>query len=198
MENKDKILVTRNASWHRPCNFLGKEIDKIVIYSKGEILYETRSGWLEDNKSRSDIESFEITIPKRANKINLNREDNFYMTGKREWKHDEGYVLYLNADLEAITLTEGEWELDWENEYEERFQYIKEIKFKNSLKIFDGEETNVIKVWTDFVTNKKSLAKELEKLKEKFETLGLKFDEYDWKKIILKYEVKLSFKERKL
>jgi len=169
-----------------------------VIYSKGEILYETRSGWLEDNKSRSDIESFEITIPKRANKINLNREDNFYMTGKREWKHDEGYVLYLNADLEAITLTEGEWELDWENEYEERFQYIKEIKFKNSLKIFDGEETNVIKVWTDFVTNKKSLAKELEKLKEKFETLGLKFDEYDWKKIILKYEVKLSFKERKL
>lgn len=196
---ENKITVQRNASWHRPCNFQGKEIDSIVIYSKGEILYQTRSGWLEDDTKRADVSMFKINQPSKAIKLNLNREDNFFMTGRRQYRFDKAYTLYINADLEGIKVNEGDWELDWETAFEKRFVKYTTIKFSEPVLLYGKSEfVSSIKTRSDFKTEDKELRKKAEELGVKLEELGFKgISKYDLEQAIEKYEINIDVKERK-
>ena len=105
MENKEITLITRSASWYRPYNVNGKTIEKIVVFKDGEIIIKTRSGWFEETdenfrcKYLGDV--LELSIDgsvKRANKLNLNRKDNFIFKMKDEYSIHDGYTLFIYAD----------------------------------------------------------------------------------------------------
>lgn len=104
--NKNEItIIARGSSWYRPYNVNGKDLEKIVIYKDGEIIIKTRSGWLEETdenfrpKYLGDVLQLQIdgTI-KRANKLNLNRKDNFLFREKDQYSIRDGITLYIYAD----------------------------------------------------------------------------------------------------
>ena len=104
--NKNEITIIK-----RECKFLryytvnGKELESIVIYKDGEIIIKTRSGWLEEvdenfnHKHCGDLLEIAINGPvKRANKINLNRKDNYLFKWKENTCIHNGITLFIHAD----------------------------------------------------------------------------------------------------
>lgn len=97
--------ISRTESWYRPYTVNGKTLEKIVIYKDGEIIIKTRSGWLEESyedftsKYLGDLISitFDGSV-KRANKLNLNRKDNFIFKMKDQYSIHDGYTLFIHAD----------------------------------------------------------------------------------------------------
>ena len=97
--------IKRSATWYRPYVANGKVLESIVIYKDGEILIKTRSGWLEevdrDYRSKYNGDLLEISFNgsvKRANKLNLNRKDNFIFKMKDQYSIHDGYTLFIYAD----------------------------------------------------------------------------------------------------
>ena len=74
-----------------------KNISNVVIYEKGEVLFETKSGQIDclvDDRTL-DVTGINVTEVKNANKINLNRTDNFVVKSGTDWFGDKLYTLYL-------------------------------------------------------------------------------------------------------
>lgn len=105
MKENNITTISRETSWYRPYNVNGKTLENIVIYKDGEIIIKTRSGWLEEcdenfkTKYLGDL--LEININgeiKRANKLNLNRKDNFILKTKDQYSIHDGYTLFIYVD----------------------------------------------------------------------------------------------------
>jgi hypothetical protein len=82
-----------------------KVIEGIYIYKDGEIILHTRRSWLEAVKENFDTEYcgdlLEVTMDgeiKRANKLNLNRKDNFILKTHSPYNINSGYSLFIYAD----------------------------------------------------------------------------------------------------
>lgn len=95
----------KNQGFLRSYNVNGKSIEEIYIYKNGEILLHSRRSWLEtvteDFKSEYCGDLIEITMDgeiKRANKLNLNRKDNFICKLPKSWYVNSGYCLFIHAD----------------------------------------------------------------------------------------------------
>ena len=115
----DKMIITRAEDWHRAYFINGVEVDKICIYDKTGIIFNTgTSGWLEEYlqqyRHNTDIFSICIDTPKKANKVNFDRQDNFYIS-KTDYFNKRVYVLYINKNnidieflgTEQTEMTEG-------------------------------------------------------------------------------------------
>lgn len=83
----------------------GKIIEGIFIYKDGGIILHTRRSWLEAVKENFETEYcgdlLEITMDgevKRANKINLNRKDNYICKVPSPYNTHSGYCLFIHAD----------------------------------------------------------------------------------------------------
>lgn len=107
MIKKNNIITTigRSEKWYRPYMVDGKEIENIIIYKNGEIIIHIRHGWIEEVKenfkSKYNGDLIEISFDgpvKRANKLNLNRKDNFIFKQKTETSIHDGRNLYIYAD----------------------------------------------------------------------------------------------------
>ena len=97
--------ITRANDLLRCYAINGKTIEEIYIYKDGEVILHTRRSWFEnvnadfDTKYCGDL--IEITLDgevKRANKLNLNRKDNFLFKVKKDWYLNSGYSLFIHAD----------------------------------------------------------------------------------------------------
>lgn len=97
--------IIRNQGISRSYNVNGYSIEEIYIYKDGEILLHNRRSWFEtvsenfDSIYASDL--IEIVLEgevKRANKLNLNRKDNFLFRVKKNWYLNSGYCLFIHAD----------------------------------------------------------------------------------------------------
>jgi len=79
------------------------------IYKDGEVLFKSDRGYIEQKEFKGEkvdeiyggrITGFNLKNEiKRANKLNLNRKDNFYITEKIPYNYPpRGQVLYIHAD----------------------------------------------------------------------------------------------------
>lgn len=105
MNNNEVTILKRECSFLRYYTVNGKELESIVIYKDGEIILKTRSGWLEevDENFTSTYcgDLLEVTINgsvKRANKMNLNRKDNYIFKWKENACIRQGITLFIHAD----------------------------------------------------------------------------------------------------
>ena len=91
MSNKEKNIITvaRGCNMWRPMVVNGNEVNNIVIYKNGKELFRLNCGFFEmkiNNILSEDIIAFKISEPVKAIKLNLNRNDNFYMLDKEEFE----------------------------------------------------------------------------------------------------------------
>lgn len=98
-------VIKRGEKFLRSYEVNGKLIEEIYIYKDGEILLHVRRSWLENVRENYENlycgDLIEITISgevKRANKLNLNRKDNFLHKTKKDYYLHSGYSLYIYAD----------------------------------------------------------------------------------------------------
>lgn len=105
MKNNTITTIGRAKNWYRPYFVNGKEIENIVIYKDGEIIIHIRRSWFEEvyenfeTKYHGDLLEVSFDGPvKRANKLNLNRKDNFIYKQETATSTHGGRVLYIHAD----------------------------------------------------------------------------------------------------
>ena len=105
MTNNEITIIKRECNFLRYYTVNGKELETIVVYKDGEIILHTRSGWFEEVdenfKSRYCGDLLEIAINgpvKRANKINLDRKDNYIFKWKEKACIHDGITLFIHAD----------------------------------------------------------------------------------------------------
>jgi hypothetical protein len=107
------ILLMRANGWHRPWVFQhnGKtiEIESITLYDAGVELYNVGRGWLEDESKGFSVDLYSLEIPSinKAIKVDLNRLDCYYVKGRRTYRFDKAYSVYLNTKVCGITVKQG-------------------------------------------------------------------------------------------
>jgi len=145
MEGNKMVLLMRANSWHRPWKFMhnGKEIEveSITLYDEGVELYSVGRGWLEDKTPKGysvDLYSLEIPSVTRAIKVDLSRKDCYYVTGRRTYKHDKGYKIYINTKTCGITVKTGKTVKSASSPLEQ--YYDKEIKITGLKATKDNNE----------------------------------------------------------
>lgn len=96
---KQYTTITRGNNYLRTLTVDGHEIQEIAIYSNGVELGRTNRAWFERSSYCGDSVEIKLYQVKRATKLNLNREDNFYIkeVGKY-YSYKSGYTLYINAN----------------------------------------------------------------------------------------------------
>ena len=143
-----------NQTYTRPYKINDKALEKIFIYKDNKIVvsagYCFETPMSDNYTTTKDIFGVDIAEPKRANKIDLTRDYNFYIP-KKNYFNETVYELYINAkDIEVLAETE------FENEIEKGYKYIyKRYTIKNNVGNFEfcegfkGEkpkETNTITI----------------------------------------------------
>ena len=90
----------------------GKEISNIIIYGNGKELYRSNQPYItivdENNREYDSKEIILVGDIKRANKINLDRKDNYYVVDKEnKYFSDKGYILYIHeSEIKINNVTE--------------------------------------------------------------------------------------------
>ena len=122
-----------SAAWYNPFYMDGLEIDHIYFYRDGKIIAETN--WFGgDNKYWNLQFAFET---KRAAKLNLNRQDAFYMRSDCDWK--KAYNLYIHADLVDLkSLGRQDYINDWKSN--STIEYFT-ITLDGERKVYSKNET---------------------------------------------------------
>jgi len=100
----EKIMIERRSDMLRPYSATTKngnvyEIHDIVFYCDGAEVMRVGQGWLEfrRNGSKHDITAIQINQPVRANKINLDRTDNFIAVEPDKWSRKNKYTLFVRV-----------------------------------------------------------------------------------------------------
>lgn len=101
----ETTTIKRECDIFRPYAVNGKTVEDIYIYKDGEILINVRQGWLETvNEDFSHAyagDLLEVTLEgnvKWANKLNLDRKDNFLFKAKKDYYVNSKYSLFIYAD----------------------------------------------------------------------------------------------------
>ena len=126
----------------RPMVVNGKEINNIIIYKNGKELFKLNKGYFEmkiNNILSDDIISFKISEPSKAIKLNLNRNDNFYMLDKKNFGrwNEKQYILYINEN--EINVNKIYETLLYENEFEKNFILTADLTFVYGCKTKEKE-----------------------------------------------------------
>lgn len=140
MNKAETTTLGRVHAWYRPYSVNNKDLESIVIYKDGEILIKTRSGWLEEvgedfrSMYNGDLKSitFDGSV-KRANKLNLNRKDNFLFKWKENACIHDGYTLFIYADNIFSNYIELPKKYDL-NDSKEYYLYGYRVTFKYPFK----------------------------------------------------------------
>ena len=143
-----------NQTYTRPYKLNEKALEKIFIYKDNKIVasagYCFEIPMSNNHTTTKDVVAIDLTEPKRANKIDLTRDYNFYIP-KKNYFNETVYELYINAkDIEILAETE------FEHEIEKGYKYIyKRYTIKNNVGNFEiyenygdkqTKETNIITI----------------------------------------------------
>ena len=203
---KEKMNEIREGLTEIQYGGIFSEIEGYRIYDKGKVLYSSNRSYLEKNSISDDgktesfrnyrIESFIIENPKRANKLNLNRKDNFFINENLKYSiNNKSKVLYVhvsNITVEKIGEVIGvktKDETNFINAYKLNFKYgykYSDYAGKNTTKeneciVTDDHYSRTEE--SDFRIRCKEIA---ENLKEK-ENLDLSY--YDIQRIFNHYNI---------
>jgi len=195
MSNKEKNIITvaRGCNMWRPMVVNGNEVNNIVIYKNGKELFRLNCGFFEmkiNNILSEDIIAFKISEPVKAIKLNLNRNDNFYMLDKEEferWK-ERKYILYINE--EEVKVNKIYESLLYKNEFEKKFILTADLTFVYSCKTKEKEYKNIT------VNSLGIIRREITEKREKFNELlknleekKIKINSYELEQLLKYYNL---------
>ena len=198
------MKTINNKKYFKTMNIDGKEISKIIIYEAGKVLYTSNCGWIEGVvkdyiNNNTEIKSFNLLQePKKALKLNLERNDNFYMLDKQykidfPYDKESKYILYINSSeikvnntIEKVnysTKTEVCYINTSELEFLNGFTYRRYNKDTKEYELTEGNKIQAIRtgevrhVLTEF-------GKEVEKVKKYLNDKKISISLYDLEKLI--------------
>lgn len=176
----------------------GKEINNIVVYGNGKELYKSNQPYItivnEDNREYDSIEIILEGDIKRANKINLDRKDNFYVVDKgNKYFSDKGYILYIheseikiNSVIEKVAL-----KLKHEINYKKIFNItlkgnIKYNTYDKDLHSYISCIRNNVNITQRFYSKSvvTEYGKKLKEIEEFFKNNKININRYDIEKLI--------------
>lgn len=191
----EKITIKREVSGWRPLILKGKSIRNIIFYRDGIIKYETKRGWLEHDNQ--DVLSITIDTPVRANKLNLNRKDNFYMT-----KNDYGetvfnlYIYINNIDI-AISDSDEFVKIETEKEINYKLAYnlsipctvqAHRLNENKNLEYYESEQITGINIESPYYTRTviKQLGQKIKNIRKKIDSVLTRHSitDYDIEKLL--------------
>ena len=195
----EDIKIKRLSNIYRPLYVNGYQIEKYIFYSDGKILFEFGS-CLECEKL-GDILSMTITEPKKVNKVNLNRSDNFFITGRREYKFDKSFILYINVNLENIKIEDIPFKERWRDEFKITFYKFKKIILNKPFSYYERslDENRKLKyvetqkekgeiILFDKIKNEKlELGLKKDKIFKQFKELNINISSYEIEKLLKNY-----------
>ena len=89
-------------------NYSIENLQRIVVYGEGVILYDNPEGYIEEYTIKDDklnsmypgrLNTLYLNNEiKKANKENLNRKDNYILKYKNTYAFNSGYALYIHKD----------------------------------------------------------------------------------------------------
>jgi hypothetical protein len=125
-----------------------KQVKNIIFYYDGEIKLTINSGWLIDkNGYGRDIKYLDTDEPRRANKVILTKNDNFYIKSEDQSYSFEStyYDLYIYADVEFI-----EEYVNHTSDNKSRFHYYKKFMVPVVSIMRNGErlETTTVEIFS--------------------------------------------------
>jgi hypothetical protein len=125
----------RHESWFNPYKIAnGKEVNNIFFYRAGEVVAEVGAGWFGNN--HIDVAELNDLEFARAIKLNLNRDDHFYINNNSDRHFDKNKVaIYINLDAVDTIEVESLGELQ-ASETDESIYYG---EYFNITATFDGE-----------------------------------------------------------
>ena len=199
-----------------------KYIENVVIYEKGEVLFETKSGQISclvDDRTL-DVTEINVTEVKNANKVNLNRTDNFVVKSGTDWFGDKLYTLYLinGQDVEyRETIERKVMETDTEIHYL-TYAYLtfnKGAYYNRLVKLTEEEEMiynkryarkeivdyNEVLIAQRYYsrTEEKEFGRQVREVYEKLTNeVGLDVSKYYLEKALKEYDIIIKKKERDL
>lgn len=180
-----------------------KEINNILIYNDGEVLFDFRRAEILKFPSKFSWDKLaEITIEevKLAKKLNLNRKDNFIIINKtHNYFKEQRYDLYINSkDVRVENKREEKY-----MELEDRIEYIPvaDLYFTHVAKEF--MKTREGEVCIEYDSNKPfvskecqitrseltELGKEIKALELKFKELRINVPSYDLKALVKNFNI---------
>lgn len=195
MTNKEKniITVTRGCNMWRPMVVNGNEVNNIVIYKNGKELFKLNCGFFEmkiNNFLPKDIIAFKISEPVKAIKLNLNRNDNFYMLDKENferWK-ERKYILYINE--KEIKINKIYESLLYQNEFEKNFIKTADLTFVYGCSTKEKEYKNItvdsLGITRREITEK---GKSFNSLLKDLEDKKIKINSYELKELLKYYDL---------
>lgn len=195
MTNKEKniITVTRGCNMWRPMVVNGNEVNNIVIYKNGKELFKLNCGFFEmkiNNFLSKDIIAFKISEPVKAIKLNLNRNDNFYMLDKENFERyqERKYILYINE--KEIKINKIYESLLYQNEFEKNFILTADLTFVYSCKTKEKEYKNIT-VNSLGVTRRETTEKgeRFNELLKDLEDKKIKINSYELKQMLKYYDL---------
>jgi len=161
-------------------------LSNIIIYNNGKVLYESGRGWIESYNKNEDV--IEINLKhdiSRSTKPILTKKKNFYAGNK-----DNGYTLYINADIESIEFGVPTWIRDFETDTRIGYTKVVDILFKSDIILGRSGVTRKIQVATEHEFRDTIFGKRVKSLYESFRQDRINISLYDTEKLLAKYIVK--------
>lgn len=206
---KSFLDFKRESRIYRPLFYNGYECEKIIFFSKGKIIYTSLSGFLEDETSKISKDITQIFLKnnfKKVNKVNLNKKENFFVTGERDFKFKKGFVFYINLDIENINISFSNYEHKFNTDTGEvlyKYAFIEGNFLVNDYKLNDKKELEYIEVNKDkikvyleqkFIKNEIGL--KIEKLKKHYEKnkdkTNIKLSSYDIENLLKIFKINIK------
>jgi hypothetical protein len=191
MEKKEEIRIKPACNMLRSYTLndggIYEQVENLIFYSDGKVNYESR-GWIEydldgTHNYLKDLDGLDIAKPKKANKVNLDRTDNFFI--RTTTKYSKGIDLYLfSRDLITFDKEIMCLETETDRHYIDRYKlnlvneglpqkYLYSKYFTRLERTETGLKVDAIKAVMD-KNNSKIGSYEIEKLLEYFEIVPKK------------------------
>ena len=194
----------------RNCGFIscyqvdGREVNKIRIFDKTGIRFETSSGWFERKEYPNRIPAFMLPErPVRKLKENLTVSYPYYISDKDAPSYEKNRViLYLPAEMVSfkdtgeIVLFDMEERISYANSCEitihaQCSEYVKDENSLDGFKYITGEFKDITIQEHTRVTREelKQLGKDIEELEASFKQLGIIVNSYEIGRILKNFTV---------
>lgn len=170
--------LKRSSQCWRPLNINGRDIAHFYFYKDGQITMKSSSGWLEREKYPSDTLEIIVNDCRKANKINLARNDNFYVKSDSQYISDRGRVdLYIYDDNIITNLGEFvKYDEDYQTGYKTKYRVNLRTLFNDGKWIDDKFVYS--ELWVDSFECEESMRwedktnrPELERIQAKLQTV---------------------------
>lgn len=177
--------IKRASTWYRPYQVqVGNnefEVKKIVFFKDGEICCSIERGWLEffpDNLSvyTEDIGQVWVKPVLKANKIKLDRVDNFFCGG----------TLYLYVDGANIKFVNSlEKRINTSDKYQTVYRYVQLIRLCTSPDNTFKDFPIPVKYEVEYTAHKVYV----DELEKKLKSQGIVIDTYSLRLLLEKYDI---------